>query len=86
MATLFVSVKEAIPLGAHGMHFPEIGDQGVCGKRVQEGKSGSKVPCREPRNAPCHLFYPCRVALRCAHRAPSVDMLIEHEEKCRGRA
>lgn len=86
MATLFAPSRVREPLMFPGLHWGEFNDRGLCAKRVRHHGAITAIPCGEPAESEFHRFYGCRANEWCKDRFLSIDMLIEHEVKCRAQA
>lgn len=59
------------------LHFPEIGMDGTCGRRVKRQFNGQVERCGQVRAGDLHLYYQCPY---CPRELTSIDRRIEHIE------
>lgn len=75
-----IAQNQNMPGNHTALHFPQLAQDGTCGKKVHRPHTTSEVRCGEGRDAKVHLYYPC-LADVCARRFWSIESRLIHMEK-----
>lgn len=64
-------------------HFPQVGRDGICGRKINMTRNGSDGLCGQSRDGDRHLHYACRVDPFCRVKSWSLEERERHEESHR---
>lgn len=64
-------------------HFPQLGEDGTCGKSIKPASSRSNERCGQRKEGSRHLYYRCRVRRDCTQKSWSIEQRIDHEKGCK---
>jgi hypothetical protein len=74
-----VPFESGLAFGGNRLHFPQPGDDGTCGKRINITGNGSDQRCGQSRDGDRHLHYACTVDPWCAVKSWSLEGRADHE-------
>jgi len=62
-------------------HFPQLGENGLCGKSIKPHRVGSQERCGQDRDGDRHLYYRCRKLRSCEFQSWSIEQRLDHESE-----